>query len=49
MATQIPRAERLAQADDVIDNAGPRDALLPQVARLDRHYRDLAARARRAR
>ena len=25
MATQLPRAERLARADDVIDNAGPRD------------------------
>ncbi|HEY3459901.1 MAG TPA: dephospho-CoA kinase, partial [Casimicrobiaceae bacterium] len=36
-------------ADDVIDNAGPRDALMPQVARLDRRYRDLAARTQRAR
>jgi len=49
MATQMPRAERLAQADDVIDNAGPRDALVPQVTRLDRHYRGLAARTQRAR
>jgi dephospho-CoA kinase len=45
MATQLPRSERLAQADDVIDNSGPREALEPQVARLDRRYRDLAARA----
>ncbi|HJU22963.1 MAG TPA: dephospho-CoA kinase [Casimicrobiaceae bacterium] len=45
MATQLPRAERLAQADDVIDNSGPLGALEPQVARLDRRYRDLAARA----
>ena len=48
MATQIPRAERLAHADDVIDNAGPREALLPQVERLDRAYREFAARAARA-
>ena len=46
MATQLPRAERLAQADDVIDNSGPRSALEPQVARLDRRYRELAAKAR---
>lgn len=49
MATQLPRAERLAHADDVIDNSGPRSALEPQVARLDRRYRDLAARARETR
>jgi dephospho-CoA kinase len=46
MATQLPRGERLAQADDVIDNSGPRSAIEPQVVRLDRRYRDLAARAR---
>jgi dephospho-CoA kinase len=46
MATQLTRAERLAQADDVIDNAGPREALVPQVDRLDRRYRELAAAAR---
>jgi dephospho-CoA kinase len=45
MATQLPRAERLAAADDVIDNAGPRENLAPQVERLDRRYRELAARA----
>jgi dephospho-CoA kinase len=39
MATQLPRAERLARADDVIDNAGPRSALAPQVAALDARYR----------
>ena len=49
VATQLPRAERLAQADDVIDNSGPRNALEPQVARLDRRYRELAARARETR
>lgn len=42
MDTQLPRAERLARADDVIDNAGPIAALAPQVARLDARYRALA-------
>jgi dephospho-CoA kinase len=45
MATQLPRAERLALADDVIDNSGPRDALEPHVARLDAMYRQLAGAA----
>jgi dephospho-CoA kinase len=45
MATQLSREARLAQADDVIDNGGPREALAPQVARLDALYRILAARA----
>jgi dephospho-CoA kinase len=45
MATQLPRGERLAEADDVLDNSGPRSAIEPQVARLDRHYRSLAAKA----
>lgn len=38
MRTQVPRAERLAAADDVIDNAGPRDALRTQVAALHQKY-----------
>lgn len=42
MATQLSRAERLARADDVIDNAGPPAAIAPQVAELDRRYRELA-------
>jgi len=46
MATQLPRAERLAQADDIIDNSGLPEALAPQVERLDRRYRRLAARFR---
>jgi dephospho-CoA kinase len=46
MATQLPRATRLAQADDVIDNSGPPSAIEPQVERLDRLYRQLAAKAR---
>ena len=46
MATQLPRADRLAAADDVIDNSGPREALGPRVERLDRRYRELARTAR---
>jgi dephospho-CoA kinase len=45
MATQTSRQERLAAADDVIDNAGPPEAIPPQVAELDRRYRALAAAA----
>lgn len=43
MATQLARAARLAQADDVIDNSGPPDALAPQVARLHALYTRIAA------
>lgn len=45
MATQLPRADRLARADDVLDNAGPETAIAPQVVELDRRYRALAAKA----
>jgi len=45
MAAQLPRAERLARADDVLDNGGPIEAIAPQVAALDRRYRVLAAAA----
>ncbi|HVO88460.1 MAG TPA: dephospho-CoA kinase [Casimicrobiaceae bacterium] len=45
MAAQLPRAERLAQADDVIQNSGPPELLEAQVERLDRRYREIAARA----
>lgn len=45
MATQLSRAERLARADDVLDNGGPREAIVPQVARLHEFYRDLSTRA----
>jgi dephospho-CoA kinase len=45
MATQLERPARLARADDVLDNAGPPSAIVPQVARLDRRYRELAAAA----
>ena len=43
MATQLPRSDRRARADDIVDNAGPPAAILPQVAELDRRYRALAA------
>jgi dephospho-CoA kinase len=43
MATQLSRAERLARADDVLDNSGPKSAIVAQVAALDRRYRVLAA------
>ena len=46
MATQLTRRERLAHADDIIDNGGPVESLPPQVARLDAFYRERAARAR---
>lgn len=39
MATQLPRAARVALADDVIDNAGPLAALQMQVRKLDAQYR----------
>ena len=43
MATQLPRASRLARADDIIDNSGAMAEIAPQVARLDAKYRGLAA------
>ncbi|MBZ0332383.1 dephospho-CoA kinase [Halomonas sp. ANAO-440] len=43
VAAQMPRAERLARADDVIDNGGDEARLKAQVAALDRKYRELAA------
>ncbi|WP_137175373.1 dephospho-CoA kinase [Massilia sp. HP4] len=38
MATQVTRAERLAAADDVIDNDDGLETLLPQVKRLHERY-----------
>jgi dephospho-CoA kinase len=43
MAAQLPRAERLKRADDVLDNNGSLEALKPQVARLHDRYLALAA------
>ena len=42
MATQIPRLERRAVADDLVQNDGEFDALLPQVEVLHRYYLELA-------
>lgn len=42
VAAQMPRSERLARADDVIDNTGSEADLAAQVAELDRRYRELA-------
>ena len=42
MRTQVPRAERLAAADDVIDNRGSREALRKQVAALHKKYLQFA-------
>ena len=44
MAAQVPRARRLAEADDVIVNDAGVDNLLPQVERLHLRYLDEAAR-----
>jgi dephospho-CoA kinase len=43
MRTQASRAERLAAADDVIDNSGTVDALRKQVAALHGKYLKMAA------
>jgi len=48
MATQLSRAERLARADDTLDNTGPQEAIAPQVSALDLRYRALAAGSARA-
>jgi dephospho-CoA kinase len=48
MAAQLGRAARLRGADDVLDNGGAPEAIAPQVAELDRRYRQLAAERRRA-
>jgi dephospho-CoA kinase len=46
MAQQLPRAARLAAADDVIDNSGALDALRARVAALHARYLKMAAHAR---
>lgn len=46
MATQLARRDRLAQADDVVDNGGPPEAIAPQVARLHERYLDIARQQR---
>lgn len=41
VAAQMPRHERLARADDVLDNGGSEAAMRRRVAELDRQYRGL--------
>ncbi|MBZ0132075.1 MAG: dephospho-CoA kinase [Rhodocyclaceae bacterium] len=43
MAAQVERSQRLAAADDVIDNGGDLAALRPQVEALHRKYLEMAA------
>jgi dephospho-CoA kinase len=45
MATQLPRAERLRRADDVLHNEGSLDALRSQVGKLHARYLALARTA----
>jgi dephospho-CoA kinase len=45
MAAQLPRAERLKRADDVLVNDGSIEVLRGQVARLHVRYLDLARKA----
>ena len=42
IASQIPRAERLARADEVINNGNGPDDLMPQIEHLHRAYLALA-------
>jgi len=46
MAAQLPRAERVKRADDVLANDGSLEDLRRQVARLHAKYRKLARRSR---
>jgi len=43
LAAQVTREQRLACADDVIDNSGDPSAIEPRVAALHQHYLQLAA------
>jgi dephospho-CoA kinase len=48
LASQATRAQRLAAADDVIDNSGAPEALESQISRLHEKYLTLAASSRAA-
>lgn len=43
LAAQATRAQRLACADDIIENSGSPETIAPRVASLHRHYLSLAA------
>lgn len=45
MANQASRKERLAEADDVIDNDGSPEAIAPQAETLHQRYLELATRS----
>ncbi|WP_413740071.1 dephospho-CoA kinase [Sodalis sp. RH14] len=47
LAAQVSRQQRLACADDIIDNSGRPEALTAEVAKLHRRYLQLAASATR--
>jgi len=46
LAAQATREQRLAHADDVIDNSGTPEALEPQVSHLNEEYLTLAAQSK---
>jgi dephospho-CoA kinase len=46
LAAQATREQRLAEADDVIDNSGTPEALEPQVSHLNEKYLTLAAQSK---
>lgn len=48
MKAQATRAQRLAVADDVVDNSGSAKDIGPQVEKLHRQYLELAAQVARA-
>lgn len=39
LAAQLPREQRLAKADDIVDNSGDHASMMQQVAQLDARYR----------
>lgn len=41
LAAQLPREQRLAKADDVIDNSGDHASMMQQVSKLHERYRHL--------
>lgn len=47
LGTQASRDERLAAADDIIDNQGPVSALIARIVELHRHYTALAGQDHR--
>ncbi len=46
LAAQVSREQRLAWADDIIDNSGTPDQVLPRVAELHQRYLSMAATGR---